>query len=135
MTKQIYKLTQEQRQRRHFSASFKKSKVQEIESGISRLSDIKREYEVSYTSIYKWINKYGMSKSEKKERLIVESESDAVKLRELRKRLAELERVVGQKQLQIDFKDKMIELAEQHYEVDIKKKFMDSQSGTSGKID
>lgn len=135
MSKQKYRLSQEQRKRRHFSSSFKRSKVHEIEAGITRISQIKREYEVSYTSIYRWINKYGMSKSKKPERLIVESQSDVVKLQELRKRLAELERIVGQKQLQIDFKDKMIDLAEEHYKIDIKKKFFDSQSDISGKTE
>lgn len=134
MSKQDYKLSQSQRQHRYFSESFRKAKVQEIESGVTRLIDIKKEYEVSYTSIYKWIKKYGMSNKKKPERLVVESQSDVVKLRELRKRLAEMERILGQKQLQIDFKDKMIDLAEEHYQIDIKKKFIDSQSDTSGKI-
>jgi len=58
----------------------------------------------------------------KPERLIVESDSDTKKLLELKKRVAELERIVGQKQIMIDFKDKMIELAEEHYKFDIKKK-------------
>jgi transposase len=34
---------------------------------------------------------------------------------------AELERIVGQKQIIINFQNKMIELAEQEYQVDIKK--------------
>lgn len=129
------KLTIEERQRRHFSESFKISKVKEIESGVTRVTDIKKEYDVSYTSIYKWIRKYGMSKKNKQERLVVETQSDVIKLQELRKRLAELERIVGQKQLQIDFKEKMIELAEEYYGVDIKKKFIDSQLNSSGKTE
>ena len=36
--------------------------------------------------------------------------------------MADLERIVGQKQIVIDFQEKMIELAEQEYNVDIKKK-------------
>ena len=50
---------------------------------------------------------------------------------ELEKKIAELERAIGQKQVQLDFKDKMIELAEQLYGIDIKKKFEStSLSGT-----
>ena len=41
----------------------------------------------------------------------------------MQKRIAELERTLGQKQILIEFKDKMIELAEETYKVDIKKKF------------
>lgn len=64
--------------------------------------------------------KYG-SMSKKQERLIVETESDSVKLIELQKKVAELERIIGQKQIEIDFKDKMIDIAEEMYGVDIKK--------------
>ena len=55
---------------------------------------------------------------------VVESESDTRKLLEYKQRIAELERTIGQKQLMIDFQAKMIELAEQEYGVDIKKKFV-----------
>jgi transposase len=65
-------------------------------------------------------------------RLIVESESDTTKIAALQKQIAELERAVGQKQIQLDFKDKMIELAEVHYGVDIKKKFIETPSSGSG---
>ena len=51
---------------------------------------------------------------------------------ELKKKVADLERIIGQKQIMIDFKDKMIELAEEAYGVDIKKKFSTLQSNTSG---
>ena len=53
----------------------------------------------------------------------MESKSDTSKILALQKRIAELERLVGQKQIMIDFKDKMIDLAEEAYQVDIKKKF------------
>lgn len=66
---------------------------------------------------------------------IVEAWSDTKKLLELKAKIAELERIVGQKQLLIDFKDKMIELAEEAYRVDIKKKFDEGQSSGSGKTE
>jgi hypothetical protein len=72
---------------------------------------------------------------EKKERLIVESQSDTIQLLELKKKVAELERVVGQKQLLIDFQQKLIDLAEQEYRIDIKKKFSGEQSSTTGKAE
>ena len=68
----------------------------------------------------------------KKERLIIESDSDTRQLLELKKKVAELERIIGQKQVMLDFKDKMIELAEETYGVDIKKKFTTSPSNSSG---
>ena len=104
---------------RKFSESFKISKVKEIESCRSTISEVSRAYDVSAVSIHNWLNKYGME--EKPERTIVESKSDTQKILKLQKKIAELERLLGQKQIQIDFKDKMIEIAEDHYKIDIKK--------------
>ena len=60
--------------------------------------------------------------AKKQHKQIVEPKSDTKKIKALQDRIKELEQAVGQKQLMIDFKDKMIELAEQRYNVDIKKK-------------
>jgi transposase-like protein len=114
-------LTRGERQNRHFSVSFKVKKVQEIERGITRISEICKEYEVSDTSVRKWILKYSTMKK-KTERLIVESKSDTQKILDLKKQIAELERLLGQKQIQLEFKDTMIEIAEEMYKIDIKKK-------------
>ena len=124
------KLTNEERKRRRFSESFKRKKVQEIESGQVKISEICRVYQIRKQSVYKWLQKYG-SMQQKKERLIVETESDTLKVIELQRRVAELERIIGQKQIEIDFKDKMIELAEEVYHVDIKKKFCTRPSSGS----
>jgi hypothetical protein len=74
-------------------------------------------------------------KKNKKERLVVETDSDTRQLLELKKRVSELERIIGQKQILIDFQDKMIDLAEETYGVDIKKKFFSTPSSTSGKTE
>ncbi len=125
------KLTNEERKRRRFSESFKRKKVQEIESGQAKISEICRVYQISRPNVERWRRKYG-SMQQKKERLIVETESDTLKVIELQKQVAELERIIGQKQIEIDFKDKMIELAEEVYHVDIKKKFCTRPSNGSG---
>ena len=124
------KLTNEERKRRRFSESLKRKKVQEIESGQVKISEICRVYQIRKQSVYKWLQKYG-SMQQKKERLIVETESDTLKVIELQRRVAELERIIGQKQIEIDFKDKMIDLAEEVYHVDIKKKFCTRPSSGS----
>ena len=124
------KLTIEERRRRRFSESFKRKKVQEIESGQTKISEICRVYQIRRPNVERWRRKYG-SMQQKKERLIVETESDTLKVMELQKRVAELERIIGQKQIEIDFKDKMIDLAEEVYHVDIKKKFCTRPSNGS----
>ena len=115
-----------------FSENFRKEKVRELELRIVTIRDLRQQYQVSDMSVRRWIAKFSSMK-EKKERLIVESQSDTVQLLELKKKVAELERVVGQKQLLIDFQQKMIELAEEEYRIDIKKKFSGGQSSTTGK--
>lgn len=132
-TKQKFKMTVSERRQRSFSDSFKLQKVKEIERGITKVSEICKHYEVSSTNVYRWLNKFGTMK-DKKERLIVETDSDTKQLLALKKKVAELERIIGQKQILIDFKDKMIDLAEDTYGVDIKKKFSTQPSSTSGNI-
>jgi len=80
------------------------------------------------------MSKFGVM-GKKKERVVVETDSDTKQLLALKKRIAELERLVGQKQILLDFKEKMIELAEEEYQVDIKKKFSEKPSSTSGETE
>lgn len=130
-TRTEFELNLQERKSRHFSTNFKIIKVREIESGATTVTQIKNQYQVTYATIYRWIHKFGRM-AKKQERLIVETQSDTQELLALKKRVAELERIVGQKQILIDFKDKMIEIAEEQYGVDIKKKFSSIPSGTSG---
>lgn len=130
-TREKFKMTIAQRRQRHFSDSFKIQKVRELETGKTKVSELCKQYEVSSTNVYRWLNKFGTMK-DKKERLIIETNSDTKQLLELKKKVAELEQIVGQKQIIIDFKDKMIDLAEEAYGVDIKKKYSTQQSNTSG---
>ena len=130
-TRGQFKLTTEERRKRSFSDNFKIQKVREIEIGKTKISELCKEYQVSSTNVYRWIRKFGTMKN-KTERVIVETESDTKQLLELKKRVAELEKIIGQKQILLDFKDKMIELAEETYGVDIKKKFSTPHSNISG---
>lgn len=106
---------------RRFSEDFKKSKVKELERNLVSISDICKTYTVSRSAVYKWIYKYSIM-AKKNVRLVVEAKSDTQKIRMLEERIKELERLVGQKQILLEFKDKMIEIAESTYGVDIKKK-------------
>ena len=120
---------------RYFSEDFKKKRVRELEKNLVCIADICKTYHVSRTSVYRWIYKYSsMAKQESKQ--VVESKSDTKKIQFLEERIKELERALGQKQMMIDIKDKMIEIAEDTYDIDIKKKLASkasSGSGTTGK--
>lgn len=121
-TRKQFTMNEAERRRRQFSDNFKKSKVQELELGRLTISELKKQYEVSSTTIYRWIANFGTMKN-KPERIIVETDSDTKELLLLKQKIAELERIVGQKQVLIDFYDKLIAIAEDEYKVDIKKKF------------
>jgi len=88
--------------------------------GKVRICEIVKIYQVSSVSVYNWINKFGSTN--KPERIIVESKSDTQKIIALKKRISELERMVGQKEIELTFKDKMIDIAEDKFGIEIKKK-------------
>ena len=50
--------------------------------------------------------------------------SDTLVIKELLERVADLERMVGQKQVELEFYKKMIDLAQEHYGIEIKKTFL-----------
>ena len=110
------------RQNRYFSEAFKKAKVKEIEKNITTVSEISREYEVAPASVYKWIYKYSQHRK-KGVKQVIEMKSDTKKLQLLKEKIRDLERAVGQKQLEIDYLGKLIELGSEEVGVDIKKKY------------
>jgi len=132
-TKQFTQSRQE-RQNRYFSESFKQQKVRELEKNLTTMAELSREYQVTRSAVYKWVYKYSLMKK-KGVKQVVELKSDTQKLVALKEKIKELERLVGQKQIELEFKDKMIEIAEDLYKIDIKKKFgsrPSSGSGTTG---
>lgn len=131
--RQTFQQSSAQRSRRRFSESFKRKKVEEITSKQTSVSEVSRAYQVRRSCIHLWIQKYSPT-YRKQERLMVETASDTKQLLALQARIQELERSVGQKQMQLDFAEKMIELAEQHYRIEIKKKFGNKPSSGTGNI-
>lgn len=127
--------TEEQRSRynRRFSSDIKKKIVRDLERNFNSISDVCKTYQVSRTSVYRWIFKYS-SMAKKQHKQVIEPKSDTQRIRVLEERIKELERIVGQKQLLLEFKDKMIEIAEATYGVDIKKKVGSKLSSGSTSI-
>jgi len=108
------------RQQRYFSESFKKQKVKELVHKTLSIRDVCELYDVSRSAVYKWIYKYSVHHT-KGTNQIVEMESEASKTRALKQRVAELERVIGRKQLTIDYLEKLIDLASEELGYDLKK--------------
>lgn len=125
------KTKQTERVQRYFSEDFKRKRVREIEQNLVTIMQIVREYQVSKAAVYKWVYKYSTMRK-KGVKQVVEAKSDTVKITRLREEIREMERVVGQKQIRVDFLEKMIELAEKEYGIDIKKKYSSTPSSGSG---
>ena len=60
-------------------------------------------------------------------------ESSSQRVKELEKKIAELERKVGQKQIKIDYLEKMMDIAKDELNIDIKKNYGTPQSTGSDK--
>ena len=117
---------------RSFSEGIKKKCVRDIEQNLSTVIEISREYEVSRSAVYNWIYQYS-SHLKKGVKQVLEPMSDTRKIKELKEKVKELERMVDRKQIQVEFYEKMIELTEQDLGIEIKKKERSSPSGGSAK--
>ena len=109
------------RNTRYFSEDFRRKKVQELDKGITSISDICKEYDVSKTAVYKWVYKYSLMRK-KGVKMVVEPESDTARIKALKQHISELEQLLGKKQFEIDFIKKQMEIASEDYGVDFKKK-------------
>jgi len=120
-------------QRRIFSDELKRKIVKDIEHNKASISAVCREYLTSKQTVYNWLNKYSRHLQSGKS-LVIQMESEQYRSKELEKRVAELEAAVGRKQMEIDFLNKLIEIAGSELKVDLKKNFCTPRSGGSGSI-
>lgn len=114
---------------RGFSVEFKRIKVKEIVEKRISIGQFCKLYQVSRTSVYKWLYQY--SDLERGVKQVVQMESEAFKTKQLLIQIAELEQAVGRKQLEIDFLNKTFELASAEVGYDLKKKYAARQSNIS----
>jgi transposase-like protein len=117
---------------RKFTEDFKRQVVKEYESGTFSVRQLGRLYGLANQQIYSWIYKFSIF-NEKGYRIVEAKDSSATKLKEMEERIKELERSIGQKQIKIDFLEKMIDIAKSDLDIDIKKNYDTSQSAGSGK--
>ncbi|MBK7139947.1 MAG: transposase [Bacteroidetes bacterium] len=111
---------------RRYSIEFKKSLVSLFEKGEYSVIQLEKLYGVGNSMIYDWIYKYS-DFNEKGVRIVEMKDSNTNKLKELQDRLKELEQIIGQKQIKIDYLEKMIDLAKQDLAIDIKKNYNSQQ--------
>lgn len=117
---------------RVFTEEFKKARVKEYEKGEFTVREMSRLFDIQTMVIYRWIRKYSIY-YQKKTVVVEMKDSSRKKLKDYEKRIADLERALGQKQMKIDFLEKMIDLAEGEYNIEIKKNSDTPLSDGSGK--
>ena len=95
--------------RRRYSNDFKKSLVQDFESGRFSVSQLSRLHKIHPQVIYNWLYKFS-NFNDRSCRIIEMKESSTDKVKKQEQRIRELEQLLGQKQIKIEFLEKMIEL-------------------------
>lgn len=106
--------------RRHFSDEIRRNVVREFREGKHTVKELSELYHVSHQSIYSWIHKF--SPTDEPTITVVEmADSSDKKRKDLQQQIADLQRALGQKQIKLDFYEKMMDLAKQEYGLDLKK--------------
>ncbi len=122
------------KKRRRFTEDFKKSLVEDYESGQYSVLDLCKLHNIADTQIYDWIYKYSTI-NKKGYRVVEMKESSDLKVKALEQKIKDLESVVGRKQIEIDFLEKMIEIAKRDLNIDIKKNYSTPPSAGSGQTE
>ena len=115
------------RKNRQFSEQIRRKAVDEFRSGKFTAKELAELYHCGERTIYNWIYKYSPADSPKIN-VVEMSQSTDQKLKDLQNKIAELEQALGRKQIQLDFYEKMAELAKEEYNIDLKK---NSSTGSS----
>jgi transposase len=106
---------------KHFSEAFKREKVKLYQEGKLTVIQLQRMYNVSSSAVYKWISKYGSLP--KGERMVVEKQSEQLKVLYYMEKVAELERALGQLHLEVLYSNEVISQASTELGIDLKKKY------------
>ena len=115
------------RKNRRYSEDFKREIVSVFESGKFSVPQLEKLYGIHNVTIYNWIYKFSTF-NEKGFRVIEMKESSIDQLKQLELKVKELEQIVGQKQIKIDYLEKMIDIAKDDLNIDIKKNSNTPQS-------
>lgn len=121
------------RKKRVYTDEFKKEIVFLFESGEFSVLQIEKLYGIRCTIIYRWIYKFSTF-NEKGCRVVEKIESSSSKLKELEQKVKQLEQIVGKKQIMIDYLEKLIDVAKDELQIDIKKNCSTESLDGSGQI-
>ena len=106
-----------------YSQAFKQKVVSEIESGKITVADARKIYDIAgHGTIENWLKKFGKNHLLAKV-VRVEMKDEKDKIKELEREKRQLESALAQAHLKVIGLESLIDCAEDHYQVDIKKKF------------
>ena len=107
---------------RTFSTALKQKVVSDFEKNLVTMQEICDLYSVSRASVYKWIYKYSAS-YQSNTKMVVQMDSEGYKTKQLYQENANLLRIIGQKQVELDYLNQVIVEANVALEMDLKKNF------------
>lgn len=114
-----------------YSEPFKMSVVAEVLTGqISQTAALKKYGIGGHCTIERWIRKYGSNKELKRINK-VRMPNDKTRIKELKTKIHQLESLVADLQLEKRALSKLIEIAEQRYQISIKKNYGQKRSTDS----
>lgn len=113
-------MTVEERRRRRFTESFRKTQVSLIESGETTISEVSKLYEVKQSNVRRWLSKYG--KKDLPRPIIVSDPSDIDRLKELEKENKKLKELVANQQLSLVYQEGVLAIAKERLGDDFEKK-------------
>jgi len=118
------------RSQRKFSKSFKESLVKEFEKGDLSIPQLSKLHGIASQQLYTWVYKYSIF-NKKGFRIVEMKQSSTKKIKDLEKRLKELEQIVGRKQIKIDYLETLIDVANEELGANIKKNASTKRLGGS----
>lgn len=117
---------------RKYTEAFKRDIVRDYEKGQYSVRQLSKLNAIHPATIYRWIHKYS-NFNDKDVRIVEKKKSVSERNKQLEERVKDLERALGRKQIELDYYKKMIEIASEDLEYDIKKNTDTPHSGGLGK--
>lgn len=119
---------------RKYSEEFKRSIVEQYESGRASAKELSFENSLAQHLIYRWIYKYSVF-NKKEYRIVEHASSKTKKLKQLQEENLALKALLGEKQIKIEYLEKLIQVAESELNMDIKKNSSTPQSSSLKKTE
>ena len=113
-------MTVEERRRRRFTESFRKEKVEKIESGELSVEEVSRLFQVQPKNVRRWLKKYGKTKLP--DSIIISTSKDYNRVRDLEKEVAKLKQIIADQQIEMIRTRSVVLLAEEKLGTSFEKK-------------